>query len=237
MRNVEITSGEYYHVYNRAIDGRVIFENSNDFRRFQALLFFCNLRGASLPNHLGRLCGSTLSVAQRREIQVLDREYERHVEVCVYSIMPNHFHIKISPNHGDGCEKFLHKLEMSYSKYCNAKLDRNGHVFQGSYEAVHVSSDQQWQHLTNYIHGNPLDLFMPKWRDGNIADWRDAEEFLKNYKWSSLPVFSGCSETYPVLDREYTETRFAKPEDVLLELKEWCERGVDTYDIPGAWLE
>ena len=34
--------GEYYHIYNRGIDKRIIFKSLNDYRRFMMLLYVAN---------------------------------------------------------------------------------------------------------------------------------------------------------------------------------------------------
>ena len=41
-RNFQFSIGEFYHVYNRGADKRVIFLDDDDKRRFAKLLFLCN---------------------------------------------------------------------------------------------------------------------------------------------------------------------------------------------------
>ena len=46
MRNPEIVSSSYYHVYNRGVDKRLIFQSDRDFDRFiESLYLFNNTKG------------------------------------------------------------------------------------------------------------------------------------------------------------------------------------------------
>jgi len=47
MRNVEFVTGEYYHIYNRGTDKRVMFLNDNNFKQFLESLHLLDL----LPNN------------------------------------------------------------------------------------------------------------------------------------------------------------------------------------------
>lgn len=41
-RRVTFSVGEYYHLYNRGVDKRVIFKDKFDYLRFIVLLYVCN---------------------------------------------------------------------------------------------------------------------------------------------------------------------------------------------------
>jgi hypothetical protein len=42
--------------------------------------------------------------------------------------------------------------------YFNKRHKRSGTLFQGVYKAARINSDSYWQHISRYIHLNPLDL-------------------------------------------------------------------------------
>ncbi len=42
LRNLTFSPGEYYHLYSRGVDKRLIFQNDDDRRRFIRLLYLCN---------------------------------------------------------------------------------------------------------------------------------------------------------------------------------------------------
>jgi len=42
LREAAFVPGEYYHIYNRGIDKRIIFKSTYDYRRFIMLLYVAN---------------------------------------------------------------------------------------------------------------------------------------------------------------------------------------------------
>lgn len=41
-RKIRFAESEFYHLYNRGVDRRLIFENESDRKRFMLLLYLCN---------------------------------------------------------------------------------------------------------------------------------------------------------------------------------------------------
>ncbi len=54
--------------------------------------------------------------------------------------------------------KLLARLCSNYSTYFNAKYGTEGSPFQGTYKAVMISDENQFLHLSRYIHTNPWEL-------------------------------------------------------------------------------
>ena len=65
------------------------------------------------------------------------------------------------------------------------KYDRSGVLFQGKTKRKHVSKDNYYQYLKQYIYLNPVDLIEPNWKERGISDVQKVADFLKTYKWSS----------------------------------------------------
>ena len=85
----------------------------------------------------------------------------------------------------------MQRVLLSYTKYFNTKYEKTGHVFQGTYKANHIATEQQLTYLSAYIHRNPRELL----------NWRNKEH---SYPWSSF--------------RDYNSNRWGKtlsPEIVL----------------------
>lgn len=116
---------------------------------------------------------------------------ETLVDVIVYCLMPNHFHLLIREKKAGGIAKFLGKLSTGYSMYFNNKNKRTGALFEGRFKAVHVDSDEYLQYLFAYIHLNPVKIIDPSWKENGIKDRIVAQEFLKNYAHSSYPDYQG----------------------------------------------
>ncbi|MGB3921997.1 MAG: transposase [Minisyncoccia bacterium] len=138
MRNIRLAEGEFYHVYNRGVDKRVVFSNKKDFDRF--------LEGMKIFNTKENVGNLTRHSSTEGE--------EKLVDFVAYCINSNHFHFLITPLTEKGLEKFMHKLCMGYSKYFNAKYHRSGALFQGKFKAIHVDTNEYLLHLSAYVNLN-----------------------------------------------------------------------------------
>lgn len=116
---------------------------------------------------------------EKKRIQLLNSllTSQAQVDILVFCLMPNHFHILVKQTADAGISRFVSKFCDSYSKYFNIKHDRVGPLFQGPFKAVRVESEEQLIHLSRYIHLNPVSSFLIK------------ESELDTYSWSSLPEY------------------------------------------------
>lgn len=71
----------------------------------------------------------------------------------------------------------LTNLQNSYAKYFNIKNKRQGPLFQSMFKAVRVETDEQFLHLSRYIHLNPYTSYLVN------------REQLPSYPWSSYPAY------------------------------------------------
>ncbi|MEK7535767.1 MAG: transposase [Patescibacteria group bacterium] len=179
MRKFKFSTGEYYHVYNRGVDRRIIFSNEHDHDRFMKLLFISNGTNSFDIN------------AEKIEDVYEWNRGEQLVDVCAYSLLTNHFHLLLKEIREGGISKFMQKLLTAYTMYFNAMNERSGSLFQGTYRAKHMNTDNYFKHIPTYIHLNHLDIFEPNWKINGVKDKEAAKRFLINYKYSSLYDYLG----------------------------------------------
>ena len=175
-RTFQFATHEFYHVYNRGVDKRVIYSNSTDYRRFTELLYVANTTDSTNLRVIKR---------GRKNIYQWDRG-EALVAIGAYCLMPNHFHILLTPLQENGVSAFMNKLGTSYAMYFNNKYQRTGSLFEGKFKAKHAASDEYLKYLFSYIHLNPVKLSQPNWKEVGINDTKKAFEFATNYRYSSL---------------------------------------------------
>jgi putative transposase len=108
------------------------------------------------------------------------------VAIGAYCLMPNHFHILVTPVVEDGVSIFLGKLCTSYSMYFNKKYKRNGALFQGKFKSEWADSDPYLKYLFAYIHLNPVKLLDQTWKEEGIKDPEKAYAFAVSFQYSSL---------------------------------------------------
>ncbi len=177
-RNFAFSVDEFYHIYNRGTDKRVIFTDINDHNRFVLLLRLCNSATQVDISHKLR---EGLSFTELMTIDVSDRL----VDIGAYCLMPNHFHLIVRENQEGGISRFMKKLLTAYSMYFNKKHKRTGGLFEGPFKAKHADTDEYLKYLFAYIHLNPVKIIDPEWKENGITDRGKAKEYLSEYGFSS----------------------------------------------------
>jgi putative transposase len=145
----------YYHVYNRGVNKKVIFNTPKDYAVFLNIL----------KRHLG-------SEVQKDSSGRPYDKFGDSIELLAFCLMPNHFHMYVYQSEDDrAIELFMRKVITAYVMYYNRKHNRIGPLFQDRYKASLIDNEAYFQHISRYIHRNPM-------------NYRD-------YEWSSLPYYLG----------------------------------------------
>ena len=188
---------ELVHVLNRGVDKRTIFLDDEDRFRFIHDLFEFNDQGR--VNNVFYIFSKHNDIASH----YIERKRKLLVDIHAFCLMPNHYHLLLSPRVDDGIVKFMKKLGIGYAKYFNIKYERKGTLFEGRYKFVNVKDESHFIHLPYYIHLNPLDLFAPEWRQNRVKNLNGALEFLKGYRWSSFLDYIGTKNFPSVTHRGF----------------------------------
>ncbi len=183
MRKIQFAEGEFYHLYNRGVDKRVVFNNKDDHERFQAYLYILN------DAHNDKAANYFYSKA-RRESLFENTRIEPLVAIGAYCLMPNHFHILATPLVENGISKFMHKLQTAYTMYFNEKASRTGSLFQGTFKATHIDEDEYLRYLYAYIHLNPAKLLTGDWHKASAEELRQLGSKILAYPYSSAGEYN-----------------------------------------------
>ena len=175
-----------YHVYNRSVERRNIFVDDKDRFRFVHDLFeFNDSAPATNMNYRSR------DASNGNAALFMKKPREKLVDILCFCMMRDHYHLLLQQRVDSGITEFMRKIGTGYTNYFNQKHQRIGPLFQGNFKAVHVVQEAHLQYLPHYIHCNPLDFFMPEWRNRRIHDARKVQKFLETYRWSSYPDYAG----------------------------------------------
>ncbi len=203
--------GEFYHVYNRGVDKRTVFQDELDYERFVALLFLSNMADA-------------VNIRDIRKIHDSVFEYERTepiVHIGAYCLMSNHFHILLTPAVENGIQTFMLKVQTGYSMFFNKRNARTGALFEGRFKSRHVKTDEYLKYLFSYIHLNPVKHIQSDWKEVGIRDLERTKKYLHDYQFSSLPDYSGDRIESSILKKEKFPEYFASKTEIDAELLEW----------------
>lgn len=184
QRKFEFSIDEFYHLYSRGVDKRIIFDDDKDCLRFVKLLLICNHSESIVFRELER--DSSL-------VDILDFSADQSlVDIGAYCLMPNHFHLLVHEKQEGGISIFMKKLLTSYSKYYNIKHNRKGALFDGNFKAKHLDNDNYLKYIYTYIHLNPIKLIASQWRERKDSfDIELARKFIGNYAYSSYSDYVG----------------------------------------------
>ena len=211
-RVVALVPNEFYHVYNRGTDKRIIYSDSFDYIRFVELLYVAN-------------SGYSVNVRdiKNRHKTVFDFDRgEPLVALGAYCLMPNHFHVLVTPLVENGISIFMAKLATSYSMYFNKRYKRTGALFEGAFKSEHASHDEYLKYLFAYIHLNPVKLIDSTWKEQGIQDSTKAYNYAAAYAYSSLQDYLGVGRAEgAILNKDLFPAYFPTQTDLKQELSEW----------------
>lgn len=209
-RDIIFENNNIYHVLNRGVDGRIIFQDKVDYYRFIFLLYACNLGSPAV--NLWRKdiikAGKAILAGENPPTEFIQGKHEQLVDILAVCLIPNHFHLILEQRIERGISTFMQKIGVAYSKYFNQKNQRVGRLFQGPFKAILVDDKNYLLWLSRYVHLNALDLFQPDWRERGVEDWKKAMDFLVAYSWSSLPDYLGIRNSKLITTKGLYNTFF-----------------------------
>lgn len=163
------TENGIYHVYNRGVEKRIIFQNSQDYKVF--LHYLRRYLTEPPPSEVGPRWRLNL---------------HKEIKLLAYCLMPNHFHLLIKQVTQTSLTTFMRCIINSYTKYFNKRYERVGSLFQGKFKAALVDTEQYLLHLSRYIHLNPI---------GHEETTRSDLVTLTKYQYSSYQDYLGLRRT------------------------------------------
>ena len=186
LRKDPFITGEYYHIYNRGIDKRVIFKSKKDYERFIMLMYLANsdqsFRLDELLNRQNKILNEILIIDKGKVI----------ISIGAWCLMTNHFHILVRQEVDGGITKFMRKLGVGYSMFFNIKYDRKGALFGGLFKSKLIGVDDNYmRQLLAYIHINPLEIKFPEWENIIEKSSFGMKDFLEKYPYSSYTDYIG----------------------------------------------
>lgn len=168
-RQIVLANNEVYHVFNRGVEERKVFLNKRDYDRFfESFIYY---QKEKLPT---RFSLREKSLPKDKDFAKL----ENLGEIICYCLMPTHFHFLLRQIKDKGISSFMSRLTNSYTRYFNTRHRRIGPLFQGSFKAVRIETEEQLIHVSRYIHLNPVVDFLVK--------------DIKDYDYSSYLEYIGA---------------------------------------------
>ena len=174
----ELVKDGIYHVFNRGVDSRLIFQDEQDYNLF---LYYLYIYVTPLEKVLRRY--------HNLPLRLFHKNVSKEIDIVAYCLMPDHFHLLVRQKTERGLPQFMKQLTNAYIQYFNQKNKRTGSLFEGRYKTVLVPK-KEVVHLSRFIHLNP-----------DVAGFSQEPE----YEWSSYKEYvdeklASFCHTKPVLD-------------------------------------
>lgn len=196
-RTKQYIENSYYHIYNRGVEKRLIFLDEQDYGVFLSYLKVY-LSPKNKKELLERSSNPNISYKEKDDILKLLRlnNFYNEITLLAYCLMPNHFHFFVKQKSALSIDKFMQSLATRYTMYFNRKYNRVGFLYQDTYKAVLLESEDQFIYLSKYIHkqalihqssqGRTLRTWeqpssYPEYLGKRKTEWVDPEEVLSYF--------------------------------------------------------
>ncbi|MFA7688101.1 MAG: transposase [Moheibacter sp.] len=174
IRNQPIEADKFYHIYNRGVNGEVIFKSTRNFDFFlkkveEYLIPVCEIYAyCLLPNHFHFLVRikSESELESLVKVSNLDKaERGLHTQQNIFS-------------------KQFSRLFNSYSQAFNKENGRHGSLIESPFKRKEINNLDYLRRVLIYIHRNPqLHELVEDFRDYNYSSYKsilnNSENFLQ----------------------------------------------------------
>ncbi|MFV0304319.1 MAG: transposase [Moheibacter sp.] len=171
IRNTPIEPNKFYHIYNRGVNGEVIFKSDRNFNYFLNKVFdklnpVCEVYAyCLLPNHFHLL----VKIKSEKEVESLIKVLNLDKAEAGLHAPRNIF------------SKQFSKIFNSYSQAFNKENNRHGALIESPFKRKEINSEDYLRKAMIYIHQNP--------ENHSIVT------NFKNYKYSSFQTLIGTTNT------------------------------------------
>lgn len=217
----------FYHIYNRGVEKRVIFSDKQD-----EAVYLSYIKEYLTPKDVTGLTKTIVdpesNPVQKSEAvkQLRMNNFYDEITLLAYCLMPNHFHLLVKQNRERSIEKLMKSLSTRYVQYFNRRHDKRvGGLFQDTYKAVLVDSEEQLLHLSRYIHRNPLLKGVSLRESPRPSSYRNylgliRQEWVKPDEVLIFFVKSGLNSYRSFVEgNEYEEKSLEKVSSLLLDME------------------
>lgn len=184
----QYAENSYYHIYNRGVEKRSIFQDRQDYAVFLSYLKVY-LSPKNEKELLERLSNLNISYKEKDDILKLLRlnNFYNEITLLAYCLMPNHFHFFIKQQSPSSIDRFMQSFGTRYSMYFNRRHKRIGFLYQDTYKAVLIENEMQFLYLSKYIHRQALihkptqPSSSPEYMGKRNTNWVHPEEILSYF--------------------------------------------------------
>lgn len=138
----------------------------------------------------------SLSESIKEDYNASFRNKVPFVEIYCYAFMPNHYHFLLRQLMNNGIKQFISNMQNSFAKYFNLRHDRDGTLFQHTFKGKRIETDEQFIHVSRYVHLNPVTSYLINF------------EHLATYSWTSFFEYANAKKEHSFITTEFLLNMF-----------------------------
>lgn len=177
-RHHPLATNEIYHAFNRSVGREEIFVLRRKLKRMLELIDYYRFQ-QTIRYSIFKL----LSEKRKQDYLSVIHRKQPLVEIYSFALMPNHYHLLLKQLEERGIFTFLSNIQNGFAKYFNLRNDRHGTLFSNAFKAKRVETEDEFIHISRYIHLNPVTAFLIEFAE------------LSRYPWTSFSSYSGKSKS------------------------------------------
>ena len=149
----------FYHLFNRGVEKRKIFRDSQDYGVFLSYLK-TYLEPKDEKTLRAVMVDPVVSWREKdRAIKLLRlNNFFEDLDLLAYCLMPNHFHLVLYPKQDGDVQKFMQWITLTHTQrwHVQNKTIGSGHLYQGRYKSFLIEQDKHLLSVIRYVERNPL---------------------------------------------------------------------------------
>ncbi len=195
MRVEPFTVDSYIHVVKRGARGLPIVIDDADQWRFLRLMYYMN------DEYLDENWDQVTKSGDLFNRPDWWPERLPIVRILGFTLMSNHLHLILQEMREGGVSMFMRKLGQSMTNHHNEKYRQRGSLFQGSYRARTIQSDEYLRYVAVYVMvKNIFELYPMGGLEGAIKNFEAAWSWAVTYPFSSLGEYAS-ERNFPIIDK------------------------------------
>jgi len=218
MRKEPFFVGDIVHVFNRGNRKQEIVRDNKDRLRFLQMLYYFNNEHARdhVFRDLSKLSKFDFdSGREGGDCFYYPPEWPKRdplVKILAFILKDNHYHLILEEIKEGGVTKFMRKLGTGMTNRFNTRYEETGKLFEGSYKARRVDTDNYLRYLAIYIMvKNAFEMYSGGIENA-LKNFNDAYEFALKYPYSSLSAYVD-GESF-IIDAAILKEAFQTPQEM-----------------------
>ena len=194
------TNGSFYHIFNKTIDHRLIFENDKISKLFLNLLrYYRSTKSVIRYSHFNELQRETRI---RIEKQLIIPAHFK-IEILTFCLMPNHFHLLLKQKKAEGIIRYISDTINSLTRFFNILHERKGPIFLPQFRSRQIHTREELIHVSRYHHLNPFSAGIVK----NLKDILSYPYFSFN-EYSKAGLTNLCNTDYILKEFSFDKNKY-----------------------------